>query len=264
MRVSGLYIYPIKSGPAVPVSTAVLLERGFEHDRRFMVTGPGGTFMSQRSHPALGRIALSLAEGRVAVRAEGIGACSWDLQPSSIARVDTRIWKDDVSATRVSEDADAFFTALLGEPAQLVAMPDESRRPVAGMEDIAVSFADGYPYLVVNTASLQDLNRRIEGAPLSMLAFRPNVVIDTDDPWAEDTWARLRVAQATLECVSNCERCSMTTLNPQLPDRPRPDGEPLRTLATFRRGDSGAVEFGRNAVARGSGTLRVGDDVHLA
>ncbi len=263
MRVEALYIYPIKSGPGVSVTEAEMLERGFDHDRRFMVTTPEGTFLSQRSHPALGRCALTLEPGTVAVAAEGIGECRWDLQPSAVTTGEAKVWKDTVAVARVSDDADAFFTALLGEPAQLVSMPEPSRRPVAGFEDIAVSFADGFPYLVANTASLDDLNRRIEGSPLPMLAFRPNVVVRSDTPWAEDGWTRLQLGDGVLECVTNCERCSVTTLDPHSPDRPRPDGEPLRTLAKFRRGESGAVEFARNAIARSAGVIRVGDAVRV-
>ena len=123
--------------------------------------------------------------------------------------------------------------------------------------------ADVYPILVTNTASLEDLGRRMQGAPPPMLAFRPNVVIDSDTPWAEDDWEVLRVGDAVLQCTTGCERCSVTTLDPAAPDRPRPDGEPLRTLAKFRRRD-GKVIFGRNAIVRSPGLVTAPADVLTA
>ena len=253
---TNLYVYPIKSGPSVAREQVEAVERGLAHDRRFMVVDAHGKFLSQRSHPALGRYALAIEGASLQLSAEDVGSCEVALEPAGGEALEVRVWSDAVAAVSVSAEADAFFSALLGAPARLVYMPDSSRRPVAGFES-AVSFADGYPVLVANTASLVDLNQRIDGAALPMLAFRPNVVIDTDEPWAEDAWATLTLGEAVLECASGCERCSMTTLDPAWPDRPRADGEPLRTLAKFRRDDSGKVIFGRNAVVKTPGALRL-------
>jgi uncharacterized protein YcbX len=256
MRVTNLYVYPIKSGPSVALKQARAVERGLAHDRRFMVVDERGTFLSQRSHPVLGRYAIELGEGALQLRAESVGAVEVPLQPAGGETLEVRVWSDSVQASTVSAQADAFFSALLESPARLVYMPDASRRPVSGFDALAVSFADGYPVLVTNTASLDDLNERIDGEDLPMLAFRPNVVIETQQPWAEDQWSTLELGDAVLECTSGCERCSMTTLDPASPDRPRSDGEPLRTLAKFRRDASGKVIFGRNAVVTTAGILR--------
>ena len=262
MRVAQLYIYPIKSGPAVCLAQAEALERGLAHDRRFMVTDARGTFITQRSHPALGRIDLRIEGDTLHVDASGIGTCAVPLSPAEGPSMDVRVWSDTVRAHAVSTEADALFSAVVGAPSRLVYMPDQSRRPVEGFETHAVSFADGYPVLVTNTASLEDLGRRIEGPTPPMLAFRPNVVIDTDTAWAEDDWTVLRIGDAALECTTGCERCSVTTLDPALPGRPRPDGEPLRTLAKFRR-LGGKVIFGRNAIVRSPGLMTAPGEVEV-
>ncbi len=259
MRISHLFIYPIKSGPGIPVEVAHAQERGLAHDRRFMVVAPSGKFLSQRSHPALGRCSLRIEGERLLLEADGLAPCSCPLTPAQGPELEVSVWSDTMIATGVSDEVDAFFTALVGEPAQLVYMPEQTRRPVEGFDGSAVSFADGYPILVTNAASLTDLHGRIEGSAVPMLAFRPNIVVETDQPWAEDAWSLLRSGDTTLECTTGCERCSMTLLDPARPDRPRADGEPLRTLATFRRDESGKVIFGRNVVVRDAGDLRVGD-----
>ncbi len=261
MRISHLFIYPIKSGPGIAVEVAQAHERGLAHDRRFMVIAPGGKFMSQRTHPALGRCTLRIEGERLLLEADGVGSCACPLAPTQGAPLDVSLWSDTVAATRVSDELDAFFTALLGEPGQLVYMPEPTRRPVPGIAAAAVSFADVYPLLITNAASLADLDARIEGAPVPMPAFRPNIVVDAERAWAEDEWGMLRSGATTLECTTGCERCSITLLDPAHPDRPRADGEPLRTLARFRRDASGKVIFGRYMVVREAGSLQIGDSL---
>ena len=69
-----------------------------------------------------------------------------------------------------------WFSRVLGGAVQLVFMPDDARRPVereyARADDI-VSFADGFPLLVVNRASL----RRRSATRVDVRRFRPNLVV---------------------------------------------------------------------------------------
>jgi uncharacterized protein YcbX len=55
--------------------------------------------------------------------------------------------------------------------------------------DSLVSFADAFPLLLASTGSLAQLGERLaaEGEqPVPMNRFRPNVVVDGAEPWAED------------------------------------------------------------------------------
>lgn len=260
MKISALYIYPFKGGPAFPVNQWQAEERGLQHDRRFMVTNAAGKFLTQRSHPALGRCSIELTNRGLLVSADGIGSIVLR-PPGTTDKVDVQVWSDTVHATRTAATSDDFFTELVGEPAMLVYMGDDAQRTVGSHPEHPLSFADGYPYLVANTASLDSLNKRIAGDPVPMLAFRPSIVVESTQPWAEDSWNVLDFGDAALECTTNCERCSVTTLDPTHPDRPRRDGEPLRTLAKFRRNASGKVDFARNAILARAGMLAVGDVV---
>ncbi|HSN00655.1 MAG TPA: MOSC domain-containing protein, partial [Rudaea sp.] len=95
--------------------------------------------------------------------------------------------------------------------------------------------------------------------PVSMLRFRPNVVIAGTAPHAEDGWKRVRIGNVEFDVAKPCIRCVFTTV-----DFERgvfdASGEPLRTLLTYRRTPKG-VSFGQNLIARGTGMLRVGDTV---
>jgi hypothetical protein len=124
-----------------------------------------------------------------------------------------------------------------------------------------VSFADGFPFLVTNTASLEDLNARLE-RPVEMRRFRPNLVISGATPWDEDNWTTLTAGDVSISLVKPCSRCILTTVDPDTGVRSS-DGQPLRALASFRKTADG-VMFGVNGVHNTRGVLSVGDPVTLS
>lgn len=245
MRIVALWRYPIKGAAGLLETTVPVHERGLAYDRRWMLVNEEGVFCSQRDLPELGRIqpvidgdALVIdQELRVPLHEEG----------GEIRRV--KVWKDEVQAARVGEQADAWFSARLGQKVSLVRMNAQSERQTP--EGSPVSFADGYPVLICSTSSLQDLRERNGEKTLQMRAFRPNIVVEGAQPWAEDQWRTLVSDELRLEIVSPCMRCKVTTLDPDDPHRVHPNKEPLRTLATFRKSEKG-VSFGVNAQLSGS------------
>lgn len=175
--------------------------------------------------------------------------------------MDVQVWDSSVAAYRVDLEADRWLTHALERPARLVGMPESSVRPVnPGFDrgsDI-VSFADGYPYLVIGEASLEALNRRLE-EPVEMRRFRPNITVSGTEPFAEDNWHTFELGDVSFQGVKPCARCVMTTIDPESAKAGR---EPLATLATFRTVD-GQVMFGVNAVPNAHGMVRVGDPVRV-
>jgi hypothetical protein len=183
--------------------------------------------------------------------------------PLGSLRKQVTLWKDRCSAAWAGEAVDRWFSQYLGEPASLVYVDAWMERPVdpqyARKED-QVAFADSFPLLLLSTASLEELNRRLP-RPVTVEHFRPNLVVEGCEPFAEDSWRRLRVGSVELEVVKPCARCVFTTVDP-LTGVKATDGEPLRTLSGFRRVD-GKVMFGQNVLVRRPGTLQVGDPVEL-
>jgi len=114
--------------------------------------------------------------------------------------------------------------------------------------------------LLATEASLADLNKRMNRS-LPMSRFRPNVTIDGETPWEEDQWKRICIGELEFEVTHRCARCVVTTVDQQTGVKD-PDGEPLKTLATFRR-DADGVYFGQNLIPRLLGTIRVGDRVSV-
>lgn len=256
-------IYPVKGLRGFSVGDALVEPWGLEHDRRWMVVEPSGRFLTQREVPAMARVCATLVPGGLRLSVDGCASHDEPVPGVEADYVEVVVWDDTVSARAASVGAAAWLTAALGRPCRLVHMDDPAvARPVdpdyAGGDD-RVSFADGFPLLVATTASLADLNRRL-ATPVGMDRFRPNVVVNGAEAWDEDGWSTLSIGGVAFAGVKDCARCVVTTVD-QARGVKAQDGEPLRTLARFRRKPGGRIIFGQNLVPRGMGRIAVGDRV---
>jgi uncharacterized protein YcbX len=265
--VQSLHVYPVKGLKGIDVQEARCTDRGFEHDRRFMVVDPGGVFLSQRSHPKMATVWTDLAGDALELAAPDMAPIEVPLRPRGPAALRVQVWRSTVQAVHVSPEADAWLTRYLGLGCRLVYMPDESERlsnPEYAGPGKRVGFADGYAYLVIGRASLEDLNARLAGrghGPLPMNRFRPNIVVAGTAPYAEDGWRDARIGAATIRGVKPSGRCEVTTTDQSTGEVT--GAEPLATLATYRMSDELGVMFGMNCVTVQPGPIRVGDSVEL-
>ena len=263
MKLASIHIYPLKSARPVDLVASEVMPRGLPGDRRWMLVDEAGRFITARQVPRLAMVEALLEGDVLRLRAPGMTELAIPVQPASPDHLMVTVWKDSVNAVVPSEAANAWFSEWLDKPVRLVQMTDDIHRhvdPDYGRPGDEVSFADGFPLLLITTASLEDLNRRL-AQPVPMQRFRPNLVIDGAEPYAEDTWPRLRIGEVEFEGVKNCSRCVFTTIDPETGTKSA-DGEPLKTLGTYRLGDGG-IYFGQNLIPRSSGTLRVGDTVEI-
>lgn len=258
---SQIFIHPIKSTRALSLTQARVEPMGLEHDRRWMLIRPDGSFITGRESPSLVLVSAVPTEGGLQLAAPGLPELRVQAPPADAPRQEVTIWSDRCSAARVGEAADRWFSQYLGEPVTLVYVDARMERPVdpkyAGPED-RVGFPDGFPLLLLSRASLEALNARLP-QPVTVEHFRPNLVVEGCEPFAEDGWKRLRVGSVELEVVKPCARCVFTTVDPQTGEKAK-NGEPLRTLTGFRR-MNGKVMFGQNVLVRRPGMIRVGDPI---
>ena len=261
IRVTGLFRYPIKSCAGISLDEAVLDHRGITLDRRWMVADAMGLFRTQRELPRMALIHPVISEDALTLTAEGMPDLSLPLS-SHGSRLRVGVWNDKVEAIDVGEVAAEWLTRFLAEPLRLVQFDDAQDRRVeqayAVRPEDQVGFADAYPLLIGNEASLAELNTRL-AEQLPMRRFRPNIVVAGAEAYAEDTWARVRIGEVEIAVVKPCARCAITTVNPDTGVKGK---EPLTTLAKYRRA-AGGVMFCENAIHLGLGTLRVGDEVSV-
>ena len=258
-QVSQLFIYPLKSGRGIEVDRATVGDRGFEHDRRWLLVDEFGEFLTQRSLPRMALIDVALADGHLTFQAPEMPTLEVPLQPEANELLWVVVWSDRCQSLALGPQYDEWFSRFLGITCRLVYMPDETVRPVdpdyAGPED-RVGFADGFPFLVISEGSLEFLNQKLE-QPVTMARFRPNIVVRGCKPHAEDHWARVQIGSVVFAGVKLCARCKLVMVDPQTAEV---FPEPLRTLSHYRRREQG-VMFGQNMLAAGRGTITVGDEV---
>lgn len=260
MQIQSLFLYPVKSLAGIAVDSLALDEFGPKGDRRWMITDALGRFLTQREYPQLARVTARLEVGGVAIDVPDEGV--YPLLPSGQVR-NVMVWDDWLSARRAEPGPAAALGRFLGLEVDLVYMPDDTFRPVDRVwvrDRRRVGFADGFPFLVVNQASLDELNTRLS-QPVEMRRFRPNIVVAGATPWAEDAWSGLCCDSVRLDLVKPCSRCVVTTVEPDQGVKD-PDQQPLRTLGQYRRLPGGVI-FGMNAVHTGDGPLRVGQSLTL-
>ncbi|HSL01884.1 MAG TPA: MOSC N-terminal beta barrel domain-containing protein [Rubrobacteraceae bacterium] len=258
-RLSGLYVYPIKSCSGVSLDSWEVDGRGLRYDRRWMLVDASGRFLSQRALPRMALIRVGLAPGLLSVDAPGMPRLEVPLGQATDGLVFARIWRDSVKASPVGARTDRWFSEFLGTRCRLLHLPEDSVRtvdPAFGRPGDQVHLADGFPFLLVSEASLADLNERLE-RPVPMDRFRPNLVVRGFEPFAEDGWSHVRIGALTFRVVKPCARCAVTTVDQTTGERGR---EPLHTLARFRTTGT-EVFFGQNLIHNGTSILRVGDPV---
>lgn len=263
MHLEALATYPVKSCRALYPETSRVEPRGLHFDRRWMVVDQAGRFLSQRECSLLATIQPALADDHLGLRC---GESAIQIPFGTGFRRDVRIWNDTVEALDAGAAAASWLESVLTRPARLIEMPDDCQRRVDlryASDGEITSFADGFPFLLLNLASLDALNDRIlenGGEPVEWSRFRPNFVIAGAGPWEEDGWGRFRIGECEFEVVKPCTRCLITTLDQQTGESL--GNEPLRTLASFRKWGNGVV-FAQNLLPRRLGRVRVGDELEI-
>lgn len=264
MKVAALACYPVKSLRGHRLDRATIDRIGIAGDRRWAVVNPSGRFQTQRELPAMATIDVLPRDGGITLAHADHGPVDVAVPDPQAETCDITVWRDRVRVRMASVQADAFLSAVLGKPLRLAFLNDPDARPIDpafGRAGEHVSLSDGFPLLVTTRASLDDLNARLTH-PLQMRRFRPNIVIDGAQPWAEDGWRRLRIGSLELRIVKPCARCTIPSLDPFTGQRLFGD-EPLPTLRAFHRAANGGIMFGQNAIPDAAGEIAVGDTVEL-
>ena len=260
ISLSSLMYYPIKACRGLDAAESQVECMGLEHDRRMMVVTPEGEFLTQREHPRLALVTPQLKNGALTLSAPDFDSIHLIMQTSG-ATWPVNIWRSKgVQAIDQGEEVAGWFSDWLGASVRLVHMADGYIRRVNQQYAVTshdhTGFADGYPILLISEESLADLNSRLE-TPVPMNRFRPNIVIKGCEPFAEDTWKRIRIGNVEMAIVKPCPRCVVTTIDKETLEQSK---EPLKTLNAFRKKAGGAM-FGQNVIPLNEGRIRLGMNV---
>jgi len=263
ITLSRLYIHPVKSMRGLQLSHAQVLESGLAFDRIFMVTEADGTFITARQFPEMVRFTPALLPDGLFITAPDGSQALIRFSDFSAQPAPTEVWGNQFTARIAPDTINQWLSGFFPRPVQLRWVGTEPSRRVKRFDQVPLGFADGFPYLLVNMASLQDLQQRCP-ASVRLEQFRPNLIVSGASAWDEDSWKRIKIGEITFEMPKPCSRCVFTTIGTES-GRKHPQGEPLATLQRFRSAQdgSGDIDFGLNLIALNSGIVRVGDTVEV-
>ena len=266
LQLSEIWIYPVKSLAGIRLEKSRVTQRGLEYDRRWMLVDEKGVFVTQRKYPQLVLFQPKIDGGFMQISHKDAtkGSVSFSLsQKNEKQPIEVQVWEDSVSAIEVSEQVSFWFSEILGFNVRLVFMPDESLRKVdpdyAVDPDDMTSFSDGFPFLIIGQASLDDLNTRLQ-EKVGMDRFRPNFVFSGGEAYEEEQWKEFRIGNLVFHGVKPCGRCIMTTVDAQKGNFS--GKEPLYTLSTYRK-KGNKVLFGQNVIAKQQGEVKVSERIRL-
>jgi uncharacterized protein YcbX len=259
-KISELYIYPVKSLGGIKLDKAVITDRGFKYDRRWMLIDTDNRFISQRECAKMALLKTHIsAEYLTVTNTFDYSSINIPLILVQKEVLQVTIWDDTCAGQLVSHDIDDWFTNALGRDIRLVYMPDSTTRYTESAyapADRITSFSDAYPFLLIGQASLDDLNNRLN-SQLPINRFRPNIVFTGGAPYQEDLMNSFTINNIAFNGVKLCARCIMITIDQE---DAVIEKEPTKTLASYRAKNN-KIYFGQNLVHSGSGTISVGDEL---
>ncbi len=260
LKISEIYIYPIKSLGGISLQQAEVTDRGFKYDRRWMLVDDNNRFLSQREVTTMALLKISLGNNGLTVT-NTVNASNLFI-PFILPKnefIEVTVWDDSCTAQLVSREADEWFTKALGINCRLVYMPDDTKRHTDTRyttDNGITSFSDAYPFMIIGQASLDELNSHLD-EKLPINRFRPNMVFTGGTPYQEDLINEFIINNIKFNGVKLCARCNVTTINQANASKGK---EPLKTLAGYRSKNK-KIYFGQNVVHSGVGVISVGDEL---
>ena len=261
LRLSEIWIYPVKSLGGIRLNSSKVLEKGLPFDRRWMLTDENNVFMTQRILPQMALFKLALNDKHLTVR---FNEYTIDIPftpkvnhpPKQVV-----VWDDAVTAHEVDPEISAWFSTHLQKKCRLMFFPEENARPVDPkykLNDENVSLADAYPFLIIGETALSHLNEKLDKA-IGMDRFRPNFVFRGGEPHEEEGWRNFTIGGNRFVGVKACARCAVPTIDQETAEK---GIEPTRTLAKYRAKNN-KIYFGQNLVALDHGEIKVGDVIQV-
>lgn len=250
MRVTAIYRYPVKGLSAEPLEAADLAAgETIPFDRGYAIeNGPGRFDPDQPKHlPKVNFLMLMRNERLASLRTEFDAAT----RTLTIRREGKQVARGALDTSIGRMMIEQFLAAYMKE--DLRGAPKIVSAEGHSFSDVAAKCLH-----IVNLASVRDLER-VAGRAIDPLRFRPNVVIDGAEPWAEFSWVdkMLTIGNARLEVFDRTMRCAATEVDPATAARD------IALPALIERA-YGHSDFGVYARVVASGTFARGDDLVVA
>lgn len=241
--------------------------KGLKHDREWALFDASGQVMTGRNYPQLLDVEVSFDKDKVQISVGQESMITFNNRSSQTDVIDAKVFSYDVKGRSVNSDINQWFSEYLNQEAILMHSSKDFTRPVlpkhGGLDGDVLRYADQAPLLLMSMESLEDLNKRMEDHKVTYHHFRPNIVISGCHPYEEETWKVIKIGDVSYRIIQKCERCVFTTIDPHTKTKNR-RGEPLRTLATYRKNPNGGVDFGVHLVPLNEGRIYKDDVIKIS
>ncbi|TDO97844.1 MOSC domain-containing protein [Flavobacterium sp. 245] len=254
--VKEIYIYPIKSLAGISCEAALAEEMGFENDRRWMLIDAENQMITQREHRIMSQFYPQILDGKISITFED-QKHEFFIDEHFGNALKVNVWDDQSEVVEVNQETSKWFSQHLGFECKLVKILKNGARKHESSrlkETFNVSLADGYPYLLIGSKSLDFLNDKLD-EKITIKRFRPNIVISSQTEHEEDDFDTFKIGEVQFKNIKPCGRCVMVNNDPE---NGRLKKEPLKTLSKYRNVDN-SVLFGTNIVSLNAGSIKVGD-----
>lgn len=260
MNIISLHLYPIKSTLSYDVQQAVVLPRGLNFDRQFMLTDPNGKFITARKEGQLYHLsAYPLPNGLFVQHKTG---AQLHINFSDFSQMQScEVWGTEFASFVANDEINQWFSQFIGLPVQLRWLGQQSQRPLKRFPDQRLSFADGAPILLTSLGSLNKLQQHC-ASPIKMSQFRPNIVCDNVNAFSEQQWRKIQIGTVQFLHLKPSTRCILTTRDPDT-NQLDPRAEPFRTLKKLNVNEKGEPVFGINLLPLSTGVIKLGDKISI-
>ncbi|GBD92050.1 hypothetical protein BMS3Abin04_02783 [bacterium BMS3Abin04] len=262
-KLSEIYIYPVKSLAGISLNSAFVEMEGLRFDRRWMVVDKNNIFLTQRTNPQMVLINTEIKKDRLELshKTKKMPKLFIPFAMHSQETATVKIFNDEVQASFVSDETDQWLSSTIGTKCRLVVLSDNNKRYVNkkyAHNNETVSFADGFPFLIMGQSSLDLLNSKLE-EKLPTNRFRPNFVFTGGHAHDEDNWKIIKIGKTIFDVVKPCARCVITTVDQNCGVKHK---EPLLTLSKYRK-QGNKILFGQNLIARSLGFVNLEDEIEI-
>jgi len=273
-RVESLHVYPVKSCGGIDLQQATIGPRGFLYDRCWIIVDEQGRKLTQRDITSMATVRTSLSSEAITLSANNLEPLSVPLVSERSERTRVDVWGNECIGLDEGDEPAAWLSDALRRNVRLLRFDETSFRKLdpewIGDTKATAAFSDVLPFLVVNTASLDALNkmRADRGMPPCTIdRFRANIVLNGLEAWAEDEIPALQIGEIKIDLTRPCSRCRVPSIDQQT--GVEEDYGNLEVLAEERKFKNyinrpGAMFGVQGMCTHGEGqTLKVGDEMTI-
>ncbi len=264
-RVTGLYIYPVKSCRGISLTEMNITSRGPLHDREWMIVDADNQFLTLRTISKLAEIKTAI-QGPFLHLYAGSNKIFVNIEEECELVEEVTIWGETIKAGVENKSINEALSNFLSKTVKLVRYQKQSFRDLEDAGTKAVKetmFADSRPILLVNENSLQDLNEKLKAknaGPSFIERFRANIIVDGIPAYEEEEIKEFQIGNLVFKNPKLCARCPIITQDVETGKVV--SKETLQTLAEDRKkAGSSKVPFGVNLTPAATGVIKLGDSV---